>query len=73
MLLAFARYPFNSRNNALGIGIMPKNFTYSFQLCIKTFFTYILEMPHIHALAFAKMAEIACKTGHFAIATKFNV
>jgi hypothetical protein len=44
-LLASVRYPFSSPNNALGIGVVPQNFTNSFQLHL-----YILEMPHMYVL-----------------------
>ena len=36
-LLAGVRHPFHSPNDVLCVGIMPRNFTYSFQLSIKTF------------------------------------
>ncbi len=63
---------FSSPNDALGIQTMPWNFTYLFQLCIKTFF-HTWNAPSVCALMFAKMAEIACKTRHFVSAKQFNV
>jgi hypothetical protein len=41
---------------------MPRNFTYSFQLSIKTFL-HAYNAPNVCALAFANMAEIAVKWG----------
>ena len=53
---------------------MPRNFTYSFQLSIKTFL-HAYNAPNLCALAFANMAEIeiACKMGHFVSAEQFNI
>jgi hypothetical protein len=33
----------------------------------------MLTMPQIYALAFANMAEIACKMGHFGSEEQFNI
>jgi hypothetical protein len=71
-LLAGVRHPFSSPNDALGVGIMPRNFTYSFQLSIKTF-VHAYNAPNVCALAFANMAEIACKMGHFVSEEQFNI
>ena len=45
-----------------------------------TYFNYVLKLflqtcndPYVCALAFAKMAEIACKTRHFVSAKQFYV
>jgi hypothetical protein len=54
--------PFSSPNDALGVGIMPRNFTYSFQLSIKTFL-HTYDALNVCALAFANMAEIAVTWG----------
>ena len=51
---------------------MPQNFTYSFQLSIKTFLPAYYA-PNVCALAFTNMAEIACKMGHFASEEQFNI
>jgi hypothetical protein len=61
-LLAGVRHPFSSPNDALCAGIMPRNFTYSFQLSIKTFL-HAYNAPNVCALAFSNMAEIAVKWG----------
>jgi hypothetical protein len=71
-LFAGARHPFSSPNDALGVGIMPQNFTYSFQLSIKTFL-HAYNAPNICALAFANVAEIACRMGHFGSEEQFNI
>ncbi len=65
---------FSSHNDALGVQTMPQNFTYLFQLCIKTFLQ-TWNAPYVCALTFEKMAEIACKTRHFDFvsAKHFNV
>ena len=63
---------FSSPNDALGVQTMPRNFTYLFQLCIKIFL-HAYNAPNVCALAFAKMAEIACKTRHFGSAKQFYV
>jgi hypothetical protein len=52
----------------LALESCPKTLHTHFNNLLKHF--YILEMPHIYALAFANMAEIACKTGHFVSAKK---
>jgi hypothetical protein len=49
---------------------MPQNFTYSFQLSIKK---NLHAYPNVCALAFANMAEIACKMGHFVREEQFNI
>jgi hypothetical protein len=71
-LLAGVRHPFSSPNDALGVGFMPQNFTYSFHLSIKTFL-HTYNAPNVCALAFANMAEIACKMGHFGSEEQFNI
>jgi hypothetical protein len=72
-LLAGVRHPFSSPNDiALGVGIKPQNFTYSFQLSIKTF-VHAYNAPNVCVLAFANMAEIACKMGHFVSEEQFNI
>jgi len=71
-LLAGVRHPFSSPNDALGVRIMPQNFTYSFQLSIKTFLPAYYA-PNVCALVFANMAEIACKMGHFVSEEQFNI
>jgi hypothetical protein len=71
-LLAGVRHPFSSPNNALGVGIMPQNFTYSIQLSFKTFL-HAYNAPNVCAVAFAKKPEIACKMGHFVSQEQFNV
>jgi len=55
-----------------GSRIMPRNFTYSFQLSIKTFL-HAYDAPNVCALVFANMAEIACKMGHFVSEEQFNI
>jgi hypothetical protein len=70
--MAYDSHPFSSPNNTLGVGIMPQNFTYSFQLSIKTFL-HADNAPNVCALAFANMAEIACKMGHFGREAIFDV
>jgi hypothetical protein len=71
-LLAGVRHPFSSPNDALGVGIMPRNFTYSFQLSIKTFL-HAYNAPNVCALAFANKAEIVSKMGHFVSEEQFNI
>jgi hypothetical protein len=61
-LLADVRHPFSSPNDVLGVGIMPRNFTYSFQLSIKTFL-HAYNAPNVCYLVFANMAEITVKWG----------
>jgi hypothetical protein len=51
---------------------MPQNFTYSFQLSNKTFL-HAYNAPNVSALAFAIMAEIACKMGHFVSEEQFSI
>jgi len=51
---------------------MPRNVTYSFQLSIKTF-SHAYNAQNVCALAFANMAEIACKMGHFVSEEQFNI
>jgi hypothetical protein len=53
-------------NAAPSVGIMPRNFTYSFQLSIKTFL-HAYDAPNVCALAFANMAVIACSEEQFNI------
>jgi len=49
---------------------MPRNFI---QLSIKTFL-HAYNAPNVYALAFANMAEIACKMGHFVVSEEqFNI
>jgi hypothetical protein len=71
-LLAGVRHPFSSPNDALGVGIMPQNFTYSFQLSIETFL-HAYNALDVCALAFPNVAEIACKMGHFVSEEQFNI
>jgi len=69
-LLAGVCNPFSSPNDALGVRIMPRNFI---QLSIKTFL-HAYNAPNVYALAFANMAEIACKMGHFVVSEEqFNI
>jgi hypothetical protein len=51
---------------------MPQNYTYSFQLSIKTFLN-AYDAPNVCALTFANMDEIACKMGHFVSEEQFNI
>ncbi len=71
-LLAGVHHLFSSPNDALGVGFMPQNFRYSFQLSIKTFL-HAYNAPNVCALVFANMAEIACKMGHFGSEEQFYI